>query len=231
MKAKTYSKGQLAQWRADAKAGGARTRLTTTAKTYKRYIAVLDGVIVGWYMEYTSAHTHARTHVIPSGGRLHLAYAAEYRQAIERQRLAIRKELARSRQRSIVAVLDVQWGGNRAERWFQINPYNHSGGRLIKLVGHDDFVVTNACPQCVEDANGRGKPDAAWLAGNLRDLKPKVVLVCGNVAQATFARSMVPKGAKVFMMPHPAARTWTKADIAAWSKRIQKHTGRALEGA
>lgn len=220
-KEKLYDGTQLAEWRADANAGEARTRLTTRTKTYNRYVAVLDGVLVGWFIAYLGDRPDARA---DSGGRLHLAYAAKYKRAVARQHALIAAEVARSKARSIVAVLDVQWGGNRAERWFQINPYNHSGKRLIKLVGHDDFVVTNACPQCVENANGRGTPDAAWLADNLRALKPRVVLVCGNVAQATFAPGMVPKGAKVFKLPHPAARTWTKAEIASWSKRIQKHT-------
>ena len=124
----------------------------------------------------------------------------------------------------IVVILEVQWGGRKASRYFQINPYNFSGARLIKLVGHDDFLVTNACPECVSTARGRGKPDAEWLAANLAMLTPNVVIVCGRVARATFKRRMVPRGAKVFHIAHPAARTWTKAALSRTAKRIQRFT-------
>lgn len=121
----------------------------------------------------------------------------------------------------VVAVLEVQWGPYPTP-YFRINPYNFSGARLIKLVGHGNFYVTNACPGVVATAKGRGKPCAAWLAGNLARLQPAVVLVCGRVARATFKRSMVGKAAKVLYLPHPAARTWTKQAIKRTSKRIQR---------
>jgi hypothetical protein len=214
-KQKQYGASKLTQWKADAKAGGAKVRCQTRTKTYKRYIALLDGVIVGFFHEaQVPAFEHA-------GGSLDLGYAAEHRAMVEQQASAIRNELHRPR---IVAVLDVQWGGRRADRWFEINPRNHSGSRLIKMIGHDRFLVTNACAECVGNASGRGKPDATWLGDNLRQLRPEVVLVCGNVAKQTFKRSMVAKDTKVIYMPHPAARTWTKAALAAWTKRIQRHT-------
>jgi hypothetical protein len=126
----------------------------------------------------------------------------------------------------IVAVLAVQWGyhGDVASRWFDINPYNHSGQRLIRLIGHDDFKVTNACPDIVYRAAQQGTPDPAWLRANLTALQPSVVLVCGAVAQATFDRTMVPKGTHVFKLPHPAARMWSKQMIERWAKRIQRVT-------
>lgn len=127
--------------------------------------------------------------------------------------------------RRVVVVLAVQWGypGDPVVRWFTPNPYNHSGGRLIKLIGHGAFKMTNACPDIVYRADQQGTPDPAWLRRNLQALQPEVVLVCGRVAQDTFKRDMVAKGARVFSLPHPAARTWTKAMIAQWARRIQRH--------
>jgi uracil-DNA glycosylase len=124
----------------------------------------------------------------------------------------------------IVVVLAVQWGypGDTVARWFHPNPYNHSGGRLIRLIGHGAFKMTNACSDIVYRATQQGTPDPAWLRRNLRALRPDVVLVCGKVAQATFERGMVGKAAKVFKLPHPAARTWSKRMIEQWAKRIQK---------
>lgn len=126
----------------------------------------------------------------------------------------------------ITVVLAVQWGypGDKPSKWFLINPRNHSGSRLIKLIGHSRFIVTNSCKELVYKANDKGKPDVAWLHGNLKVLAPDVVLVCGSVAQSTFDRAMVSKDCVVLKLPHPAARTWTKADIARWSKRIQRST-------
>lgn len=126
----------------------------------------------------------------------------------------------------IVVVLAVQWGypGDKVSRWFRINPFNHSGQRLYRLIGHFDFLVTNACPDIVYRADQQGTPDPRWLRRNLRALRPQVVLVCGAVAQATFERDMVPASTKVFKLPHPAARTWTKALITGWSRRIQRVT-------
>jgi uracil-DNA glycosylase len=124
----------------------------------------------------------------------------------------------------IVVVLAVQWGypGDKPERWFHINPYNHSGRRLIGLIGHWDFKVTNACSDIVFRASDRGTPDSKWLRANLRVLRPRLVLVCGSVAQSTFERSMVDADTRVLRLPHPAARTWTKAMIKRWAKRIQR---------
>ena len=126
----------------------------------------------------------------------------------------------------IVVVLAVQWGypGDRPERWFHINPYNHSGRRLIGLVGHRNFKVTNACSDIVFRASDKGTPDAAWLRRNLAVLRPDLVLLCGNVAQSTFKRSMVEPETKVMRLPHPAARHWSKKMMKRWTRKIQRHS-------
>ena len=122
----------------------------------------------------------------------------------------------------IVALLEVQWGipGQRPSRWFRINPLNHSGRRLIGIIGVP-FKVTNACSDIVYSARGRGTPDPVWLEENLRMLAPDVLIVCGRVARKTFARHMAPQ-ATVVRLPHPAARTWSKERIAAAKRRVQK---------
>lgn len=127
----------------------------------------------------------------------------------------------------IVVVLEVMWGmpGDPPRRWFRINPYNHSGRRLINIIGRSDFIVTNACPDVVYSAKGRGKPDADWLARNLAALKPDVLLVCGRVAHTTFKYSMVPSSTEVIALPHPAARNWSKAKIVQAQRVIQKAIG------
>jgi hypothetical protein len=127
----------------------------------------------------------------------------------------------------IVVVLEVMWGlpGDLPCRWFRINPYNFSGARLIKLIGHSNFLVTNACPDVAYNANGRGTPDAGWLAHNLAKLQPEVLLVCGRVAQATFKPHMVASRTKVISLPHPAARNWSKARIKRAQRRVQEALG------
>lgn len=116
----------------------------------------------------------------------------------------------------IVAVLEVMWGlrGDKQRRWFRINPFNHSGRRLISIVGHGNFIVTNACPDVVYRAQDRGTPSKKWLAANLGILQPDLVLVCGKVAQETFEPAMVRDWCHIIELPHPAARTWSKRTIA-----------------
>jgi hypothetical protein len=136
--------------------------------------------------------------------------------------MAIRIELTTTPR--IVVIMAVQWGipGDEVCRWFQINPYNHSGKRLINIIGHNNFIVTNACSDLVYDARDQGTPNPTWLRANLRTLCPDLVIVCGAVANATFERGMVPKHCKVLAMPHPAARTWTKAAIAATTTKVRR---------
>jgi hypothetical protein len=53
-----------------------------------------------------------------------------------------------------------------------------------------DLHVTNACRELCGSANHHGTPDPEWLRENLELLAPfDVLLVCGKVAQATYARS------------------------------------------
>jgi hypothetical protein len=121
----------------------------------------------------------------------------------------------------VVAVLEVMWGlpGDKPLRWFDINPHNHSGRRLNGIINPHTYCVTNACPDVVYAANQRGTPSHAWLRENLKRLKPSVILLCGNVAQKTFTASMAPD-ARVIRMPHPAARTWSKAKIAQARRKL-----------
>lgn len=131
----------------------------------------------------------------------------------------------------IVAVLESMWdwrqmtsgaGYKEAPRSFRINPQNYSGKRLYRIVGRDaDLHVTNACRELCGSANQHGKPDEGWLRENLELLAPfDVLLVCGKVAQATYAQT-----GHVFErtieIPHPAARMWTHAMIDAAAERVR----------
>lgn len=133
----------------------------------------------------------------------------------------------------VVAVLETMWGWGhytrRAPRFFPINRRNFSGKRLYRLVGENcRLLVTNACKELVTSPDQHGEPDPEWLEQNLLLLKPEVILVCGKVAQATYARTVWPslasvKGTKVLHIPHPAARNyWTRAVITETAERIQK---------
>jgi hypothetical protein len=137
-----------------------------------------------------------------------------------------------------VAILETMWdwrqmtsgaGYTEAPRYFRINPDNFSGRRLYKLVGTDaKLLVTNACRELVSGPEKHGKGDPVWLGENLRILDGlgqlpdgtapstiQLLLVCGKVAQATYkACGYQPKEARVFELPHPAARfVWTTAKI------------------
>ena len=120
-----------------------------------------------------------------------------------------------------LVVLETMWGdAGRAPGLFKINPHNHSGKRLYKLLGHADFWVTNACPWQVGSATQHGKPDPAWLARNLQRMSYDLLLVCGRVAQKTFDQCEYVPPCKVLKMLHPAARTWTKAKLQEWEVRL-----------
>ncbi|MCK9568811.1 hypothetical protein M0R72_07720 [Candidatus Pacearchaeota archaeon] len=121
-----------------------------------------------------------------------------------------------------VAVLETMWGTEgKAPGMFRINPQNHTGRRLYWLLGHDNLWVTNACPQQVANARQHGKPDSEWLSYNLQRCSYGLLLVCGKVAQATFAQCDYKPSCRILGMPHPAARTWTKAMLLEWQQRIQ----------
>jgi hypothetical protein len=125
--------------------------------------------------------------------------------------------------KKVVAVLESMWdwrqmtsgaGYQEAPRSFRINPQNYSGKRLYRLVGDADLHVTNACRELCASANHHGTPDPQWLCENLELLMPfDVLLVCGKIAQATYARTGL-QFTGTIQIPHPAARMWTQAMIA-----------------
>lgn len=121
----------------------------------------------------------------------------------------------------ILVVLDTAWG--RGGSFFRINPRNHSGNRLIKLIGHDKFLVTNACPQVVRDASRHGTPDPFRLRDCIMKLRPELLLLGGKVAQRTWEQAplVLADPPAVYPMPHPAARTWSKADILRVQAELQ----------
>src|SRR5258708_133644 len=102
--------------------------------------------------------------------------------------------------KKIVAILESMWdwrqmtssaGYQEAPRFFRISPLNFSGKRLYRIVGERaNLFVTNSCRELCSSANHHGTPDANWLRENLILLEPfDVLLICGKVAQATFAQS------------------------------------------
>lgn len=150
----------------------------------------------------------------------------------------------------VVAILESMWdwrgmtssaGYQEAPRYFRINPENHSGRRLYKLIGPNaKLLVTEACRELVSNARQHGKPDPVWLGENLRILdgvggvfpsggvvpdgkwRIEVLLVCGKVAQRTFNQcGYTCKVARVIAIPHPAARrVWTKEFVESISRQI-----------
>lgn len=148
---------------------------------------------------------------------------------------------------NVVAILETMWdwrqmtssaGYEEAPKFFKINPKNHSGRMLYKLIGQDaKLLVTNACRELVSRANQHGKPDPKWLASNLAEIEvthPKaadidVLLVCGKVAQSTFKLSgYTPKRAVVIEIPHPAARgVWTREFTQKIMTQIQEAHGKS----
>lgn len=134
-----------------------------------------------------------------------------------------------------VVILEVMWdwrnvtssAGYRAQapRAFDINPANFTGRRLHDWLDGIPFKVTNACPQLVSSAKGRGTPDRDWLRENLRLLYPyDLIIVCGKVAQQTFEKESQ-RGARLIEMPHPAMRLWTREGMALAKRLIQKGIG------
>lgn len=122
-----------------------------------------------------------------------------------------------------LVVLETMWGrAGKAPGLFHINPQNHSGRRLYWLLSHSDFFVTNACRNQVNNAREHDKPDPVWLATNLQRCKYDLLLVCGKVAQATYARCGYVPNCRVLQIPHPAARTWTKATLEETRRLIEE---------
>jgi hypothetical protein len=121
-----------------------------------------------------------------------------------------------------LVILDTMWGTvGRAPRWFEINPRNHSGRRLYRITdtAPGEIWVTNACPQSVGHARQHGQPSTIWLATCLhalpRHLRRVPLLVCGKVAQRTYEAAKWRHGGPVVLLPHPAARSWTKQQLRA----------------
>lgn len=133
--------------------------------------------------------------------------------------------------KTVVAILDSMWdwramtsgaGYREAPRSFRINPSNHSGKRLYRIVGDDvNLLVTNSCRELCVSANHHGTPDPNWLRESLEILTPfEVLLVCGKVAQATYAVCGYEFKRKI-EIPHPAARMWTHAMLDDATKRVR----------
>lgn len=134
--------------------------------------------------------------------------------------------------KKIVAILESMWdwrqmtsgaGYKEAPRYFRINPQNFSGKRLYRIVGPSaNLFVTNSCRELCGSANHHGTPDAKWLAENLNILSPfDVLLVCGKIAQATYAASGYVWERRL-EIPHPAARMWTNAMLNDIADRVRK---------
>lgn len=128
-----------------------------------------------------------------------------------------------------IAILDTMWGvGGRAPKYFFINPNNASGRRLYKLTQacSIDLIVLNSCREQTSHADAHGTPDSEWLLSALRAVpspyRSGILLVCGKVAQKTFDQIADQWRGRVLKMPHPAARTWTKEQIADMQRRIAK---------
>lgn len=154
---------------------------------------------------------------------------------------------------NVVALLESMWGwrgfneaGEVAPRYFRINPDNHSGRRLYRLVGTRNLLVTNCARHVQRTANDHGTPDPEWVRENLIFLRKQgmqLLLVCGKVAQETF--SIVtgfkeiggiypfPQGDVILpgmgsdkfpylCMDHPAARRWSNVKIEETKKEIER---------
>ena len=139
-----------------------------------------------------------------------------------------------AKMKRVIAILETMWdwrgmtseaGYRQAPRFFRINPQNHSGRRLYKLIGpHVRLLVTNACKELGGSADDHGVADPVWLRINLEELERHgfdLLLVCGKVAQGAFKESGYQPRVKTLEIPHPAARVWTKSYIAKITRRIQ----------
>lgn len=123
-----------------------------------------------------------------------------------------------------VVILEVMWGETKAEApgFFRINPYNFTGSRLYYFLGHEHFLVTNACREMVATAKGRGTPDPERLAKNLQRLTYDLLLVCGLVARKTFNKCGHIPDCKVVYIKHPAARDWTTEQLEQTRSKLHK---------
>jgi hypothetical protein len=147
----------------------------------------------------------------------------------------------------VLAVLEVMWDWQAmtssagyekiAPRFFSISPDNHTGRRLYwflenMLEYESELQVTNACPQLVGSANGRGTPSVPWLEENLQQWRYKLekagekqentlTLVCGRVAQDTYSQVSLKPSSRTIYLPHPAARMWTRSSLDLAKQFVQ----------
>lgn len=140
--------------------------------------------------------------------------------------LSLQEKMESSNAKFLV-VLDTMWGGKGiSPSWFPINQYNHSGKRLYQLTNSrfPQVWVTNCCPEVVPNAKSHGKPSVEWLKSNLNllttSLKRLPLLIGGQIAASTYAKVSWHHEGPVFLLPHPAARNWTKVLIKEVKQQI-----------
>lgn len=130
-----------------------------------------------------------------------------------------------------IVILETMWdwrsmtssaGYCSAPSFFKINRHNFSGRRLYGWLDPYRFLVTNACPQLVNHATKHGTPDVERLAQNLRSKRCRLILVCGSVAQRAYLDSGYQHEGIVRFIRHPAARTWTREQLAEARRHLQE---------
>lgn len=138
--------------------------------------------------------------------------------------------------KNVCALLESMWGwrgyndaGDEAPRFFRINPENHSGRRLYRIVGDANLIVTNSCRTVQSTANRHGKPDPKWVRENLLQAHAdgcKLFLICGKVAQATFETAFTVSDRNLTLnylyMDHPAARRWSNVTLDAMAASVRE---------
>jgi hypothetical protein len=67
--------------------------------------------------------------------------------------------------------------------------------------------------ELMSDAEVSGVVKIVGLDETLHLLRPRIALVCGTIAQATFKDDMVGKDCHVMRLRHPAARDWTNEQL------------------
>lgn len=146
-----------------------------------------------------------------------------------------------------LAILETMWdwramtsgaGYREAPPFFCINPDNFSGRRLYQWTEEEPGCLwcTNVCPELVSGPEHHGTPSVERLAANLqrwRSLRKLDgdsldsrgrgwgYLCCGNVVQDTFDRLAEKPPGRILYVPHPAARTWTKATLEQVGRYIR----------
>lgn len=128
----------------------------------------------------------------------------------------------------VVALLDSfytssprHWG-TLAPLWWYPGDSSVSSRNLRRMVPPGaEILCINSCPYIVENANKHGKPEPLYVASLLRRLEPyDVLLVCGNIAKATFKQSPYKGYGCILFIPHPAWRAWSFALFSAVQESI-----------